>query len=178
MYQFLLGSRYCETDVLSPLAVAQFGHLSNGWVQVQAICDYVNKALRFDYGMARSTRTAAQALQEGTGVCRDFAHTAIALCRALNIPARYATGYLGDIGVPADPAPMDFSAWFEVYVGGRWYSFDARHNRPRIGRIVMAYGRDAADVALITSFGSHTLNRFQVLTVERSPPIGRLEIAA
>ncbi len=164
--QYLRPSRYCEVDELGALAWNQFGHLQGAHARVQAICDYVQSALRFDYARADATRTAAQALQEGTGVCRDFAHTAIALVRCLNIPARYATGYLGDIGVPKDPAPMDFSAWFEAYIGGAWYAYDARHNTPRIGRIVLGYGRDATDVAMLTTFGPHVLKRFEVITDE------------
>jgi transglutaminase-like putative cysteine protease len=163
---FLMASRYCETDLLSSFAWSQFGGFAEGWARVQAICDYVNSRLRFSYPDARETRTATQAMEEGTGVCRDFTHLAIALCRCMNIPARFCNGYLGDIGVPPDPAPMDFNAWFEAYLGGRWYTFDARHNQPRIGRILIARGRDAADVAMITSFGPHRLSRFTVITEE------------
>jgi transglutaminase-like putative cysteine protease len=163
---FLLPSRYCEVDVLSDQAWKRFGSIQTGLGRVQAICSYVNVAIHFDYGRARPTRTAVQALDEGAGVCRDFAHSAVALCRALNVPARYCTGYLGDIGVPPDPYPMDFSAWFEVYIDGRWWTFDARHNMPRIGRIVVARGRDAADVPIIHSFGLHRLGRFHVVTDE------------
>lgn len=168
--QFLRPSRYCEVDELGGLAWNQFGHLQGAHARVQAVCDYVHNALQFDYARADATRTAAQALQAGTGVCRDFAHTAIALVRCLNIPARYATGYLGDIGVPKDPAPMDFSAWFEAYIGGTWYTYDARHNIPRIGRIVLGYGRDATDVAMLTTFGPHALRRFEVITDELEQP--------
>lgn len=163
---YLLGSRYCETDHLAQMAWDKFGHIEGGWARVQAICDYVHNRLSFGYGYARSTRTAAQAHEERVGVCRDFAHLAIALCRCVNIPARYVNGYLGDIGVPADPAPMDFSAWFEVFLDGKWYSFDARHNIPRIGRIVIARGRDATDVPLLHSFGPHRLNLFKVWSYE------------
>ncbi len=163
---FLLGSRYCETDTLMAVAWSNFSGVRPGWEQVQAVCDFVHSHIRFDYLAARHTRTAAEALQERVGVCRDFAHLAVTLCRCLNIPARYCTGYLGDIGVPVDPNPMDFSAWFEVYLDGTWYAFDARHNRPRIGRIVMARGRDAADVPFVNSFGPHTLARFTVITEE------------
>ncbi len=163
---FLLGSRYCETDELSQTAWDLFGTVKPGWGRVQAIVDFVHRHLEFGYPHARATRTARQAHAERRGVCRDFAHLAVALCRCMNIPARYATGYLGDIGVPKDPAPMDFSAWFEVYLEGGWYTFDARHNEPRIGRIVMAYGRDAADVALTNSFGPHFLSKFEVWTDE------------
>lgn len=163
---FLLGSRYCETDRLMNTAWSLFGHLPKGWSLVQAICDYVHGRIRFDYAAANPRRTASDGFREGVGVCRDFAHLAAALCRAMNVPARYCTGYLGDIGVPPDPAPMDFSAWFEVFLTGRWYTFDARHNAPRIGRIVMARGRDAADVAISTAFGQPVLKRFEVTTYE------------
>ena len=163
---FLLPSRYCEVDLLGSLAWAQFGHIPPGWSRAQAVCDWVHNHLAFDYKRARATRTAFQAWEEGTGVCRDFTHLAIGLCRCLNIPARYATGYLGDIGIPAVDAPMDFSAWFEVYLGGRWHVFDVRHNVRRIGHLVMARGRDAADVAFTTSYGPHTLTRFRVITEE------------
>jgi len=164
---YLLGSRYCETDHLSGLAWQLFGQVPPGWARVQAIVDYVHNRLSFGYGYARSTRTAAQAHEERVGVCRDFAHLAITLCRCMNIPARYVNGYLGDIGVPIDPAPMDFSAWMEVFLDGRWYTFDARHNRPRIGRVVIARGRDATDVPLLHSFGPHRLSLFKVWTYEQ-----------
>jgi transglutaminase-like putative cysteine protease len=164
--EYLWGSRYCETDRLTPVAWANFGHMQTGWSMVQAICDFVHHRIRFDYSFARPTRTALDAYEEQVGVCRDFAHLAIALCRSMNIPARYCTGYLGDIGVPRDPAPMDFSAWFEVYLGGRWFTFDARHNTPRIGRIVIGRGRDATDVPILNSFGLHQLMRFEVITEE------------
>jgi transglutaminase-like putative cysteine protease len=163
---FLQASRYCESDLLMDFAWSRFGSLPPGWARVQAVCDFVHDRIAFDYQAASSTRTAIGALEEGVGVCRDFAHLAVALCRCLNIPARYCTGYLGDIGIPPQPYPMDFSAWFEVWLGGRWYAFDARHNTPRIGRILMATGRDAADVALSTSFGSARLIRFEVMTEE------------
>jgi transglutaminase-like putative cysteine protease len=163
---YLLGSRYCETDLLAGLAWSNFGAIEGGWAKVQAICDFVNRSLVFSYPQARATRTASEAYREATGVCRDFTHLAVTLCRCLNIPARYCNGYLGDIGVDPDPAPMDFNAWFEAYIGGRWYTFDARHNQPRIGRILIARGRDAADVAMITSFGPHLLKRFTVVTEE------------
>jgi len=165
---FLVGSRYCETDKLSDFAWARFSGRSDGWATVSAICDYVHDTIRFDYALARSTRTAMEALEEKVGVCRDFTHAAIALCRCLNIPARYCTGYLGDIGVPPDPAAMDFSAWFEAYIDGSWWTFDPRHNRPRIGRIVIARGRDAADTPIVMSFGQHALRRFEVTTEEAS----------
>ena len=163
---YLLGSRYCDTQKLTDLAWALFGPVTGGWQRVQAICDYVHDRIRFGYQFARNDRTASEGHEERTGVCRDFAHLAVALCRCMNIPARYCTGYLGDIGVPRDPAPMDFSAWFEVYLGGRWHTFDARHNHPRIGRILIARGRDAADVAISTAFGPAQLARFTVLTEE------------
>jgi transglutaminase-like putative cysteine protease len=163
---YLRPSRYCETELLSDLAWQSFGAIPGGWAKVQAVCDFVHDRLTFGYPHARPTRTASEALAEGVGVCRDFTHLAIALCRCLNIPARYCNGYLGDIGVPRDPAPMDFNAWFEVFLGGRWFTFDARHNQPRIGRIVIARGRDAADVPMITTFGSHALRRFAVVTEE------------
>ena len=163
---YLLGSRYCETDRFTQLAWSQFGNVHKGWPLVQAICDYVHGRITFGYEHASPTKTAFDAYTERRGVCRDFAHLAITLCRCLNVPARYCTGYLGDIGVPPDPSPMDFSAWFEVYLGGRWYTFDARHNAPRIGRILMARGRDATDVAIVTSFGPCKLAGFKVLTEE------------
>lgn len=163
---YLLPSRYCESDQLVDLAWKHFGKTPEGWPRVQAICDFVNAKISFGYPHACATRTAAGALDDKQGVCRDFAHLAITLCRCMNIPARYCTGYLGDIGVPRDPAPMDFSAWFEAYLGGKWYAFDARHNMPRIGRILIARGRDAADVAITTSFGTHTLRKFTVWTDE------------
>lgn len=161
--EFLLGSRYCEVDRLSAFAWERFGGTAPGWARVQAVCDFAHQHVTFGYAYARSTKTAAETLEEGAGVCRDFQHLALTLCRALGIPARYATGYLGDIKEPPSNALMDFSAWFEVYLGGRWWAFDARYNRPRYGRTLMAVGRDAADVALITSFGAHTLDRFEVV---------------
>ena len=163
---FLLGSRYCETDKLSETAWQLFGKTPLGWGRVQAICDYVHNHVKFGYEMARPTKTASDVHVERAGVCRDFAHLAVTFCRCMNIPARYVTGYLGDIGVPPDPAPMDFSAWFEAYLGGRWYTFDARHNTPRIGRVLMAAGRDASDVAISNSFGMTTLAGFKVWTDE------------
>jgi len=163
---YLLGSRYCETDRFIQLAWSKFGTTAKGWPLVQAICDYVHDRVEFGYRHANPTKTAWDAHAERRGVCRDFAHLAITLCRCMNIPARYCSGYLGDIGVPPDPEPMDFSAWFEVYLGDRWYTFDARHNTPRIGRILMARGRDATDVAISTSFGPCTLAGFKVVTDE------------
>jgi transglutaminase-like putative cysteine protease len=163
---FLLGSRYCETDKLADIAWQLFGSKPPGWRRVQAICDFVCDRLTFGYEHACTTRTAFEAYAERKGVCRDFAHLAVAFCRCMNIPARYANGFLGDIGVPPDPSPMDYNAWFEVYLDGRWFTFDARHNVPRIGRITVARGRDAADIALATSFGPHTLSKFRVWTEE------------
>jgi transglutaminase-like putative cysteine protease len=163
---YVLGSRYCDTDHLATLAWSLFGNGPQGWGRVQAICDYVHERLTFGYQHASATRTAWDGFREQRGVCRDFAHLAITLCRCMNIPARYCTGYLGDIGVPVSPEPMDFSAWFEAYLDGRWYTFDARHNTPRIGRVLMARGRDATDVALSTSFGAARLAGFKVVTDE------------
>jgi transglutaminase-like putative cysteine protease len=162
----LQGSRYCETDRLSEIAWSLFGGVAPGWAMVQAILDYTHERIRFDYQQARPTKTAWDAYQEQVGVCRDYAHLAIALCRCMNIPARYCTGYLGDMDLPAIVGDMDFSAWFEAYLDGRWYVFDARHNRPRRGRILMARGRDATDVALTNTFGPAQLTRFQVYTDE------------
>ena len=163
---FLLSSRYCDSDSLADFAWSKFQNIAGGLARVRAICDFVHGHIRFSYADASWKRMASDAMREQVGVCRDFTHLAVALCRAMNIPARYCTGYLGDIGVPPDPAPMDFSAWFEVYLDGRWYSMDARHNHPRIGRIVMGRGRDAADVAISTAFGSAQLMHFEVLTEE------------
>jgi transglutaminase-like putative cysteine protease len=162
---FLLNSRYCEVDRFSAIALELFGHIAPGWGRAQAICNWVNNKVAFNYQHARPTKTALDVFTERVGVCRDFQHLAITFCRALGIPARYATGYLGDIGVPPG-GPMDFSAWFEVYLGGRWWTFDARHNVPRIGRVLMATGRDAADVAITTSFGQADLRSFFVVTEE------------
>jgi transglutaminase-like putative cysteine protease len=164
---YLLPSRYCEVDSeLADFAWAHFSTTPPGWLRVQAICDFVHGHIRFDYQKARATRTALDAFGERVGVCRDFTHLAVTLCRCMNIPARYVTGYLGDIGIPPVPDPMDFSAWMEVYLGGRWFTFDPRHNRRRIGRIVIARGRDASDVAITTVFGSHTVVKFLVRTEE------------
>jgi transglutaminase-like putative cysteine protease len=163
---FLAGSRYCETDVIGEFAWNTFGHLKPGYSRVQAIVDHGKANVTFDYQRACSTRTATQTLAEGVGVCRDFAHLAIACCRALNIPARYVNGYLGDIGIPRQPYPMDFSAWMEVWLGDRWYTFDPRNNARRIGRIVIARGRDAADVPMVATFGPHYLTSFKVWTDE------------
>jgi transglutaminase-like putative cysteine protease len=163
---FLLGSRYCETDLLSPVAWQLFANTPPGHARVQAICDFVHNHIRFDYQQARATRSAAEAYREGTGVCRDYAHLSIAFCRAMNIPARYCTGYLSDVGTPPPYGVGDFAAWFEAYVGGRWQLFDPRNNTPRIGRFLMARGRDACDVAIATTFGPNTLESFTVWTEE------------
>ncbi|HYP88247.1 MAG TPA: transglutaminase family protein [Polyangiaceae bacterium] len=165
---YLLGSRYCETDLLSELAWQKFGNGPTGWWRVQAICDFVHQHIQFGYQYANASKTAFGAYNEGRGVCRDYAHLAIALCRCMNIPARYCTGYLGDIGIPPVDAPMDFAGWFEAYLGDRWYTFDARNNVPRIGRVLIATGRDAADVALNTTFGPNTLDSFSVISDEVS----------
>ncbi len=162
---YLMGSRYCETDRLSQVAWDMFGKTPPGWGRVQAICDFVHGHIRFDYMQARATRTAFEVFHERVGVCRDFAHLAVAFCRCLNIPARYVNGHLGDIGVPVVD-PMDFSAWIEVFLDDRWHTFDPRNNVPRIGRVVVARGRDAADVPLINSFGPHVLKNFRVWTYE------------
>ena len=175
---YLLGSRYCDTQKLSDLAWQLFSSVPPGWQRVQAICDYAHQRISFGYHHARGDRTAFEGHEERVGVCRDYAHLAVTLCRCMNIPARYCTGYLGDIGVPADPAPMDFSAWFEAYLDGRWYTFDARHNHPRIGRIVMARGRDAADVAISTTFGVAQLVKFAVITEEVVPVSDQITRAA
>ena len=164
--EFLLGSRYCETDHLSETAWSLFGGSPLGWGRVQTICDFVHNHLKFGYEHARPTKTAWETFKERAGVCRDFAHLALTFCRCMNIPARYCTGYLGDIGIPAMDAPMDFSGWFEVFLGGQWHVFDARFNTPRIGRILMARGRDAADVAITTTFGPRTLTGFKVCADE------------
>ncbi len=161
---YLLGSRYCETELLSDIAWQRFGHGPTGWARVQAVCDYVHKHIQFGYQHARRTRTAWEAWNEGVGVCRDYAHLGIALCRSLNIPARYCTGYLGDYGTPQPWGTMDFAGWFEAYLGDRWYTFDPRNNTPRIGRVLIARGRDACDVALSNTFGPNVLERFKVWT--------------
>jgi transglutaminase-like putative cysteine protease len=163
---FLLGSRYCETDLLSETAWRLFSTTPSGWRRVQAICDFVHNHITFGYQYANPTKTAWGVFNERRGVCRDFAHLAVALCRCMNIPARYCTGYLGDIGVPPVDAAMDFAGWFEAFLGGRWYTFDPRNNVPRIGRVLIARGRDAADVAINTTFGPNTLDRFFVRTDE------------
>jgi transglutaminase-like putative cysteine protease len=163
---YLLNSRYCEVDRMVHIASELFGATAPGWERVQAVCSWVHRNVTFGYEFANATKTALDVFENRFGVCRDFQHLAVTLCRALNIPARYATGYLGDIGVPISPMPMDFSAWFEVFLEDRWWTFDARHNRPRIGRVLMAVGRDASDVALTTSFGAAYLRQFTVITDE------------
>jgi len=163
---FLLASRYCETELLTEAAWRMFAHTPLGWARVQAICDFVHHHIHFDYMQARATRTAWEAFNERVGVCRDYAHLAIALCRCMNIPARYCTGYLGDIGMPPPYGVMDFAGWFEAYLGGQWYTFDARNNMPRIGRVLLARGRDAVDVAISTTFGPNVLRGFTVWTDE------------
>jgi transglutaminase-like putative cysteine protease len=167
---FLVASRFCDSDRLLDLAWTLFGKAEPGWARVQAVCDFVHTHITFGYEHARVTRTASEAYEEGRGVCRDFAHLAVAFCRALNIPARYCTGYLGEIGMPLPHPEGDFAAWFEVYLGGRWHTFDARNNMPRIGRVLLARGRDAADVAIATTFGPNTLRSFRVWTDEIVEP--------
>jgi transglutaminase-like putative cysteine protease len=163
---YLLGSRYCETDRLSNIAWSLFGRIPKGWPLVQAICDYVHDRITFGYQHADPTMSAWEAFNGRRGVCRDYTHLAVAFCRCMNVPARYCTGYLGDMGAPPPYGPGDFAAWFEAYLGGRWYTFDPRNNVPRIGRILMARGRDATDVAIVTSFGLCTLTSFKVITDE------------
>ncbi len=167
---FLLASRFCDSDQLLDLAWTLFGTAVPGWGRVQAVCDFVHDRIEFGYQFARVTRSASEAYREGKGVCRDYAHLAIAFCRALNIPARYCTGYLGDVGTPPPYPPGDFAGWFEAYLDGRWYTFDPRNNTPRIGRILIARGRDAADVAMITTFGPNKLENFRVWTDEVVDP--------
>ena len=174
---YLLSSRYCEVDLFSSIAFELFGQTERGWGRVQAICDWVHNEVAFDYQQARPTKTAFDVFTDRVGVCRDFQHLAIGFCRALNIPARYATGYLGDIGVPV-VLPMDFSAWFEVYLDGRWWTFDARNNQPRLGRVLMATGRDASDVAMTTSFGPADLRHFFVVTEEEAATFSEEQAAA
>lgn len=160
---FLLPSRYCQSDQVAAVAFELFGDMPQGWSRVQGISQWVHERIGFDYGAASPATTAEDVLREGHGVCRDFAHLAIALCRALNIPARYVVGYLPDIGVPDPGVPMDFCAWMEVYLGDRWYTFDPRNNQPRIGRTVIGRGRDAADVAMVTTFGAVELRSMTVV---------------
>jgi transglutaminase-like putative cysteine protease len=163
---FLLASRFCESDRMLDLAWSLFSGTEPGWARVQAVCDFAHSHIRFDYQQARPTRSALEAYQESVGVCRDYAHLAVALCRALNIPARYCTGYLGDVGTPQPWAAGDFAAWFEAYIGGAWHMFDPRNNTPRQARVLMARGRDAADVALTTTFGPNVMTGFRVWTDE------------
>jgi transglutaminase-like putative cysteine protease len=165
-WRYLLASRYCEVDRMTAIAWDLFGATPESGERVQAVVSWVHDHVTFGYQYSRPTKTAFDVFTERQGVCRDFQHLAITFLRALNVPARYATGYLGDIGVPRDPNPMDFSAWLEVYLGGAWYALDARHDRPRIGRVLMGLGRDAVDVALTTSFGPTTLTGFTVWTDE------------
>lgn len=174
--RFLIPSRYCESDSLSPDAWALFGNTPEGWARVQAICDFTHRHITFGYAFGRPTKSALDAFREGNGVCRDYAHLAVALCRAMNIPARYCSGYIPDIETPYT-GPMDFSAWFEAWLGGRWYTFDARFNTPRIGRVLMVRGRDAADVAMIMSFGPHVIDRFEVWADELSDALSPDQIA-
>jgi len=168
---YLLGSRYCDTEHLAAVAWNLFGSTVPGWPRVQSICDFVNRHITFGYQFARPTRSASEAFHERQGVCRDYAHLAIALCRCLNIPARYCTGYLGDIGIPPVDAPMDFAGWFEAYIGGAWYTFDARNNAPRVGRVLIARGRDAADVAISMTFGPNALEGFRVWSYEANAQV-------
>jgi transglutaminase-like putative cysteine protease len=163
-YRFLNASTYCDTAPLMELAWQTFSWIPRGWPLVQAICDWVHGQIRFDYEAVRPQKTASDTLADRAGVCRDFAHLAISLCRCLNIPARYCTGYLGYTGIPLGEAPVDFSAWFEAFLGDRWYVFDARHNIPRCGRVLIASGRDAADVPFLRSFGEHRLTGMEVIT--------------
>ncbi len=163
---FLLASRYCESDALSNEAWRLFGDTPPGWARVKAIVDFVHNHIVFNYQDASSLRTAASAYAEGRGVCRDYAHLAIAFCRAMNIPTRYCTGYISDIGLQPPFGPGDFAAWMEVYLGGRWHTFDPRNNAPRKGRVLMAFGRDAADVSLTHTFGTSYLAAFRVWTDE------------
>jgi len=163
---FLLGSRYCETERLADIAWSLFGQTPPGWPRVEAICNYVHNHLAFGYEHARASRTAWEVYSDRTGGCRDYAHLAVAFCRCMSIPARYCTGYLGDLGVPVSDAPMGFAAWFETYLGDGWHTFDARNNVPRIGRVLIARERDAADIALTTTFGPNTLSSFAVVTEE------------
>jgi transglutaminase-like putative cysteine protease len=169
-YRYLNASTYCDTAALMALAWSTFGGQRLGWALVQDICDWVHGSIRFDYQAVRAEKTASHTLSDGAGVCRDFAHLAITLCRCLNIPARYCTGYLGYTGIPRGEAPVDFSAWFEVFLGDRWYVFDARHNIPRCGRVLIGRGRDAGDVPFLRSFGPHDLLAMEVITEAVAPP--------
>lgn len=159
---FVLPSRFCLPDELGNEAWQRFGELTPGWGRVQAVVDCVHDLIEFDYEASNPWTTAADALRERRGVCRDYAHLAISFCRALNIPSRYVFGYISDVGVPAPTEPMDFAAWFEAYLDGEWRTFDPRNNTPRVGRVVVGRGRDAADVALVTSLGALPLTAFEV----------------
>ena len=171
---FVMPSRFCLPDELGHEAWQRFGQLASGWGRVQAVVDFVHGHLEFVPGASNPWTSAADAYRAGQGVCRDFAHLAITFCRALNIPARYVFGYIPDLGIPPPAEPMDFAAWFEAHLGGRWHTFDARNNTPRVGRVVVGRGRDAVDVELITSFGPHTLTGFQVRAEQTiSPTPGR-----
>jgi transglutaminase-like putative cysteine protease len=172
---FLTASRYADSDKLVNFAWKQFGNVPEGWERVRAICNFVHGHVTFGYKFGRPDKTASNVLDEKTGVCRDFAHLGVSLCRAMNIPARYASGYLGDIGVE-DSGFDDFCAWFEVFLGGAWHTVDARYNKPRIGRILMVRGLDAADVAMITSFGAYELLSFRVWSTELAEGISNQEI--
>jgi transglutaminase-like putative cysteine protease len=158
---YTLASRYCQIDLFIGDAWKMFGSITSGWEQVQAICDWLKGNVVYGAGSTAST-SSFEAYQARCGVCRDFAHLGVAFCRALNIPARYVSGYLPDIGVPPDPVPMDFHAWFEAYLDGDWRTFDARHNVPRTGRVLIAYGRDAVDAAFTTSYGGARLGNMKV----------------
>jgi len=170
---FVMPSRFCLPDELGSDAWRMFGELAPGWGRVQAVVDFVHGHLEFAPGASNPWTTAVDAYRARQGVCRDFAHLAISFCRALNIPSRYVFGYIPDVGVPPPDEPMDFAAWFEAYLGGRWHTFDARNNAPRVGRVVVGRGRDAVDVALITSFGPHTLTGFQVHAEQITPAAAR-----
>jgi len=159
---YTLPSRHCQSDLIIDDAWRLFSDAPDGWARVQAICDWTHQNIEYGYGNSTSTTSGYDAYQQRRGVCRDFAHIGVMFCRAMNIPARYVCGYLPDIGVPYDPNPMDFHAWFEAYVGGAWRTFDARHNRPRIGRVLIARGRDAVDTAILTSYGPSTLTAMSV----------------
>lgn len=163
---FLLASRFCDSDRLLDLAWSLFSSAEPGLGRVRAVCDFVHNHIAFGYEHASVGRSASQAYEDRRGVCRDYAHLAVAFCRALNIPARYCTGYLSDIGTPLPHAAGDFAAWFEAYIGGEWQMFDPRNNTPRMGRVLIARGRDAADVAITTTFGVNTLKHFKVWTDE------------
>lgn len=159
---YTLPSRHCQSDLVIDTAWQLFGELPDGSARVQAICDWAHTNIEYGYGNSISTTSGYDAYQQRRGVCRDFAHIAVMFCRAMNIPARYVCGYLPDIAVPYDPVPMDFHAWFEAYLDGEWRTYDARHNTPRIGRVLIARGRDAVDTAFLTSYGPSTLTGFTV----------------